>query len=439
MENRVIEGKWWIAGTENEESGNLVCDEKGWNLKLNGTFQQQSDDDLKQVLSRPRPRFISPSTENTILGITKDGKPITLEYFPAKSSSVFLVGRGYNSEAYLVHRFFENAHFPDPKGITFKRVLVKIPFLFEWFGRSMVDVQREYNDDGSAKEVRFICKPGSKTPIGTVGDMSLSLRAFATMPFLPSKDVSITQEAELVIESTGAAEISYDDIRTTILTFRDFLTVATGMHISVKSIVGITHHNEEHFDGKTFNPEVVIHDRFFETDSIQEASARPNSINFTFNELAGNSDTILKNWFQASQKFKDVFNVYFSTLAVPNLNLRNKFASVISAIEGLMRISDPTLRTERSLWKIINALQDLIKPYGILFATNEIELLVNTRDKFAHIELTDPTRKPLDDYQLYDATAKLCAMLEIAVLCDLGFDAQTLSNIAQRKIAEAKR
>jgi hypothetical protein len=64
---------------------------------------------------------------------------------------------------------------------------------------------------------------------------------------------------------------------------------------------------------------------------------------------------------------------------------------------------------------------------------------VNTRDRFAHIELTDPTRKPLDDYQLYDATAKLCAMLEIAVLCDLGFDTQTLSNIAQRKISEAKR
>lgn len=439
MENRIIEGKWWVAGTENEESGNLVCDEKGWNLKLNGTFKQQSDEDLKQALSQQRPRFISPSTENTILGITKDGKPITLEYFPAKSSNIFLVGRGYNSEAYLVHRFFENAHFSDPKAITFKRVSVKFPFLFEWFGRSMVDVQREYNADKSPKEVRFICTPGSKTSIGAMGNMSLALRAFATMPFFPSKNVSIVQEAELVIESTDATEIPFDDIRTTILTLRDFLTVATGLHISVQSIVGFTDSNKEDFDGKTFNPEVVIHDRFFETDEIQETSIRPNFMNFTFSELAGNSDTILKNWFQASQKFKDVFNVYFSTLAVPNLNMRNKFMGVIAAIEGLMRISDPKLRTERSLATIIIALQDLIKPYGILFATNEIELLVNTRDKFAHIELTDPTRKPLDDYQLYDPTEKLCAMLEIAVLCDLGFDAQTLSNIAQRKIAEAKR
>lgn len=439
MENRVIEGKWWIAGTENDESGNLVCDEKGWNLKLNGTFQQQSDKDIKHVLSQQRPRFISPSTENTVLGITKDGKPITLEYFPAKSSNLFLVGRGYNSEAYLVHRFFENAHFPDPKAITFKRVLVKFPFLYEWFGQSMVDVERDHNEDGSAKEVRFVCKPGTKTPIGIVGDMSLALRAYATMPFFPAKNISITQEAELIIESTGTSEIPLEDIRATIITFRDFLTVATGLHISVKSIIGFTDSNKEHFpDGKTYNPEVLIRDRFFENDGIQ-ADIKPNSLNFTFSELAGNADTILKNWFQASQKFKDVFNVYFSTLAVPNLNLRNKFASIIAAIEGLMRISDPSLRTERSLFKIINALQDLITPYGILFATNEIELLVNTRDKFAHIELTDPTRKPLDDYQLYDATAKLCAMLEIAVLCDLGFDAQTLSNIAKRKIAEAKR
>lgn len=439
MENRVIEGKWWVAGTENEESGNLVCDEKGWNLKLNGTFQQQSDDDLKQVLSRPRPRFISPSTENTILGITKDGKPITLEYFPAKSSNIFLVGRGYNSEAYLVHRFFENAHFSDPKAISFKRVLVKFPYLFEWFGQSMVDVQRDHNADGSPKEVRFVCTPGSKKSIGTIGNMSLALRAFATMPFFPSKNVSIVQDAELVIESANATEIPFEEIRSTILTFRDFLTVATGLHISVQSIAGFTDSNKEEFDGKTFHPEVVIHDRGFETDGFQEASTRPNFMNFTFNELAGNSDTILKNWFQASEKFKDVFNVYFSTLAVPNLNLRNKFIGIISAIEGLMRISDPSLRTERSLATIITALQDLIKQYGILFASNEIELLVNTRDKFAHIELTDPTRKPLDDYQLYDATAKLCAMLEIAVLCDLGFDAQTLTNIAQRKIAEAKR
>jgi hypothetical protein len=135
--------------------------------------------------------------------------------FPAKSSNIFLVGRGYNSEAYLIHRFFENAHFSDPKAITFKRVLIKFPFLFEWFGQSMVDVQRDYNADGSPKEARFVCTPGSKKSIGTIGNMSLALRAFATMPFFPSKNVSIVQEAELVIESTGASEFSFDELRTT--------------------------------------------------------------------------------------------------------------------------------------------------------------------------------------------------------------------------------
>ncbi len=438
MEKRVIEGRWWIAGTEKDVSGKLVCDEKGWNLELNGTFSDQPDEEIKQTLAQPRPRFISPTKENTILGITKDGKPITLEYFPDKSSSVFLIGRGYNSDTYLIRRFFENANFPDPKQITFKKVLIKFPYLFEWSGQSMVEMQREYDGKSGAKEIRFICRPSEKTVLGSVGDLSLALHTYATMPFFPQKEIPIVQETELIIESTTATELSLDEIRTAIVTFKDFLAIAIGLDVSIQSVIGFTDSNKEELPGgEVFHPEVIVHDKFIDPDKMAARKLRRDLMNFSFSDLGGDAEKILKNWYQKSQDLKDVFNLYFTTLATQNLNLRNKFLGAVSAIEGFVR-NDQNMRSA-NLKSILNAIHDSVKQHGILFTVDEIALIVNTRDKFLHIELTDPSRKTLDDYELYDATEKLCAMFEIAILSDLGFGQQALSAIAKRKISVAKR
>ncbi|MDD2778080.1 MAG: hypothetical protein PHI16_04205 [Methanocellales archaeon] len=438
MPKRVIEGRWWIAGTDKDAPGSLICDEKGWNLELNGTFSDQSDEEKKKVLTQPHPRFISPTTEKTILGITKDGKPITLEYFPDKSATIFLSGRGYDSDTYLIRRFFENAHFPNPKQITFKKVLVKFPYLFEWFGQSMVEMQREYDSKGGAKEVRFICKPGGISKLGSVNNLSFALSTYATMPFFPQKEIPIMQETELIIENTTMTELSLEDVRTAIISFRDFLAVAIGLDIAIQSVVGFTDSNREELDvGKVFHPEVVIHDKFIDPDKLAARKLRRDFMNFTFSDLSGGAEAILKNWYQKSQDLKDVFNLYFTTLATPNLNLRNKFLGAISAIEGFVR-NDPTM-LNATLTPILESMHNSIRVLGTLFTANEIVLITNTRNKLSHIELSDPTKQTLNDYELYDATEKLCAMFEIALLSDLGFSSQSLSTIAKRKISAATR
>lgn len=55
--------------------------------------------------------------------------------------------------------------------------------------------------------------------------------------------------------------------------------------------------------------------------------------NFTFNDVKEDFWNILKIWFDNTEKFKTIYNLYYATLQNKNLHLENQFLNLIQAIE----------------------------------------------------------------------------------------------------------
>jgi hypothetical protein len=104
-----------------------------------------------------------------------------------------------------------------------------------------------------------------------------------------------------------------------------------------------------------------------------------------------------------------------------------------------VRLTNPALKSERDLAKIIEFLQASQKAHGFLFGSDQFELIKNTRDKYLHVQLTNPSRKILDETRLRGVISRLSALLELCILSDLGFEGGSLKLIAERKFKNAKR
>lgn len=427
--NLSIEGKWWFSDNDSiVVPGTLLIgvDHK-YELELNGAFALKTPAQLQAAMSG-KTGFIAPDTERSIQGLSKNGKPITLEYLPIKGSHI--VFSGYNSESYPVTRIFENVHFDDPKNITFRKMYVTFPHLYEWFG--LTPLRCEYVPNSNGKDIRsmsLICEPQGKIPLATVGNFTLSLNISVHFPFGVTEQIPIRQNTSLIVESTDGSDLPYADFLEIIFSFRELLTLGLGKDTTITSLVGFTSRNEIPLpDGTKHGADVIIHDRF-ESAPPAEKPLRPDEMHFTFQDIRGIGDAVLSDWVNRSQESKDACNLYFSTVAVPDLNLRNEFLNIISALEGYYRFK---YRQDDTLIDVLTTLH-ANEGKGRIFQGDDLEKIKNTRHKFTHV-LPLRGQPLLTDHELYDCTKKLNVLLEICILSEIGLGQVKLEAIIQQKL-----
>lgn len=427
--SRSIEGQWWFSDNNAVVvPGTLqINDNHKYTLELNGAFALETTADLQAAMSG-QTGFISPDTKKTIQGRSKNGKPVTLEYLPIKGSHI--VFSGYNSESYPATRVFENVHFDDPKDITFKKMYVTFPHLYEWFG--LTPLRCEYEPHPNGKDIRrmsLICEPHGKIPLAKVGNFTLSLIISVHFPFGVTEQIPIKQNTSFIIETTDGSDVPYADFLEIIFSFRELLTLGLGRHVAITSLVGFTSVNEAPLpDGTKHGAEVIIHDRF-ESSSPDEKSLRQDEMHFTFQDIRAIGDAVLGNWINRSQECKDACNLYFSTVAVPDLNLRNAFLNIISALEGYYRFK---YRKDDSLINVLTALH-ANEGKRKLFQGDDLEKIKNSRHKFTHV-LPLKGQPLLTDHELYDCTEKLGILLEICILTEVGLEQAKLDSLIDRKL-----
>ncbi len=427
--NRSIEGQWWFSDNDSVViPGTLqINSDHKYTLELNGAFALKTTAELQAAMSG-NTGFISPDTEKTILGISKGGKPISLEYLPVKGSHI--VFSGYNSESYTITRIFENAYFDDPKNITFKKLYVTFSHLYDWFGMSPLHCEHESGANGKGiRRSSLICEPQEKIPLAKVDNFLLSLLTTVYFPLWVTEKIPIKQNTMLIIETADGSEVPYSDFLKIIFSFRELLTLGQGRDAVITSLVGLTSLNETPLpDGKKFGPEVIIHDRF-ESQPLEEKALRPDEMHFTFQDIKSSSDTIFSNWTKRTQESKDACNLYFSTIAVPDLNLRNEFLNTISALEGYYRFKYQKDDDLIDKLTTMNTNEGRNK----MFQGDILEKIKNSRHKFTHV-LPLKGQPLLNDYELYDCTKKLIILLEICILSEVGLDTQKLDAIINRKL-----
>jgi ApeA-like protein len=114
------QGHWWLAGTDGDKvPGILKFDpDAGATLDLLGSLEGL-------------PGAIDPLEPEIILGISSDGRHITLQD-SGKTWGNLAIGSGFSTSTFAVNTIFVGEHFDRAEDVGFERLVVKYLHLDAW-------------------------------------------------------------------------------------------------------------------------------------------------------------------------------------------------------------------------------------------------------------------------------------------------------------------
>jgi hypothetical protein len=449
MENFEYKGLWWLPERPTKTvTGTLrYTSSEGIVLELVGSFK-----DIKDVGNMLSPEII--------LGITSDGKPITLYKCFEKSSE--LNSPGFQTSLFHVNLVFVGAYFQDAKDIKFKSMSVYYSYLDQWVDISGFKI--ECLGQGKESVIKYKQPELIRADISDTLTLAIIFKATGCCDPLFLKQINIKQKTEIKIEVSE--DTSFEELKKIIYHIRNFLTIATMKSVQVLNIKGTTKINEEMIDNEVYRPPVEILYRQLGMPEGQEI-LHPSEMFFTFNDISDRFEYFLKNWFEKSKLLEPVYNLYFATLHNPHMYLESKFLSLVQAIEPFHQymyegkyLSDeeykPIYNTlvnaipketqkelkdrlkeylrygnEFSLRKrmkdIINRYRDVVDIF-IKDSKSFIEKVVNTRNYLIHRNRL-LGKDAASGKELYHLTQKLRICLEACLLGELGFNLHEIRDL----------
>ncbi len=454
MENFEYKGLWWLPERpENTVTGTLrYTSSEGILLELVGSFNE-----IKDV-----GKMLSPEI---ILGISSDGKPITL-YKCFEKSSV-LSSPGLQTSLFYVSLVFVGAHFQDAKDIKFNSMSVYYSYLDEWVDIS--GFKKEYLGQGKELVIKFQLPEPIRADISDTLTLAIIFKATECCDPFFLKQINIKQKAEIKIEVSE--DTSFEELEKIIYHIRNFLTIATMKSVQVLNIKGTTKINEEMIDNEVCRPPVEILYRQLGMPEGQE-TLHSSEMFFTYTDISDRFEYFLKNWLKDSTLLEAVYNPYFAMLYNPRMYIEDRFLNLVKAIESFHKykydgkylpdeeykpIYEALINTipkeaqkdlkdkleeylrygnEFSLRKRMKHIIDKYRDVVDIFIKDRksfIEKVVNTRNYLIHRnwQLREHTAS---GEELYHLTQKLRICFETCLLSQLGFNSLEIRNLFIRHL-----
>ncbi len=447
METFEYKGIWWLADRPEEKaSGTLkYTPAEGAILDLIGSFK-----DIKDFNNMLKPEII--------LGISSDGKPITLYKCFEKSSARSY--RGLLTSSFYANLVFVGAHFQDAKDIKFKSMSVYYSYLDEWVGISGFEIKQLW--EGKGVVIRYKLPEPIRADISD--KLGLEINFHAIGPNFPFFQINIEQKTEIKIITSE--DTSFEDYRKLIFQIRNLLTLATMQSVQVLNIRGTTKANQEMIDDEVYYPPTEI---FYKQLYIPQENQKlhRSEMLFSFRDISDKFEYFLKNWFENLGLFEPVYDLYFATLHNPHMYIGNKFLNLVQAIETFHRyryggkyLSDEEYKLiyntlinaipkgaqkelkerleeyisygnefslRKRMKKIIDIYQDLLN-FFIEDRKSFIEKVVNTRNYLTH-HSEDLKERAVKGEDLYYLTQKLKICLETCLLNEMGFSLKNIRHL----------
>jgi hypothetical protein len=447
-ENFTLKGNWFLPDrSEIMVVGALTFEfDKGTKLELLGSLSDTSSKTIETDI---------------ILGLTTDGKQITLYKCYESSRTISLPGQ--LTSIWTIIFTIEGGHFATKEDLTFHSIATSFHNLNEWlaisgFKTSPPDyvkhkskisytlpkpINFDINNDVSG-QFNFEFKPPS---IGFNYEISLKQRA---------RYIVITKEKELGIEQL----LDY------MSNFQNFLTLGTyeasfPLEIKLKSKV-VT----EEINGKNY----PINYNLFYNVSLSPYSNRPKILwefMFNYRDIKRNYKKIIKKWYHNYNEIEPVLNLLMETFYQRGNFNANKFLNMAQALETFhRRRRKNNVLTEKQHKKRITEINKSIpKRYRDFinekllhsnepslhmrldmlfqeFNTKTFSKIVSDKDKF--IKQTKDSRnyythydvkmekKALKRADLFYLTERLKVILVSAVLRETGFSYDLIENLLER-------
>lgn len=313
-----LKGYWWLPDCEEAKlTGTLTySQDEGAILDVVGLFDEEKTKPTKDL--------------SIILGVTQQGKPVTLYKCIVKSWSYPLVGLG--GSRYLAHFVFEGVHFQSVENIKFHELRGSYTDLDSWVGIYGFTIEQDYAD----KKTKITYKlPESKNyDIGDTFEVGINFTSRGPNYSIVQTDVTISQNVYLSVKSKNV-DINFHAIFDLLNKFLYLLQFGVQRIPYTISLLGFSKENqEEGSDGKIYYPQINIY--FIPIEPIENRKERiPQEFLYTFADLS--SEQIV-TWFTVFNKYETIIHLYRSLFYKDRLFIDTKFLNIVQSLESLHSI-----------------------------------------------------------------------------------------------------
>lgn len=455
-----IKGYWWLPETPEHQISGVLTFSPGESilLELMGTLNDLANHVLTQR------DFINPEI---ILGVSVDGKPITLQKCTQISGSAGMTG--ISISGFSPSFVYDGVHFSNGEQSKFRELSIGFLNLDEWFSKSAFSTK-------SQNSTSLIVTYEQPRPIKTtVEDYHFDFAVFGPNS---SQDhfthVHVSQNARINIGSD--TEKSIDEFQPYVRHIQNFLTLAISKPTFITKITGFTESAKEEGTDTFYYPVNI----FYHATSWKPTSVKVSYFEMIFRlpDVEEQLEKILTSWISKAEIIKPVYDLYFSALYNPSIYQEFQFLSLAQAIETYHRqiykgkyqpdeifmdgtykdlvaaiptdissdfrssLKDGKLRyaNEYSLRKRIHLLgEHLTEQINISFMADKklrgifAEKVTDTRNYFTHYspELKDKAAK--SGQELRDLIHKLRFILQICFLEELGFSFDKIRELFRKR------
>ncbi len=420
MDNILYEGKWWLPEfSENKIVWFLIKDDWVFTLDLHWHLKEEQNK-FKSLLWwwGYKKAFIN--------WVTKGGEKISLYWYINIRSSSNIAWDWYDTEAYRVYHIFYWIHIEKESDINIKKISFTFDWLFEWIWEWRVNFEMtKYNDK----------KYYSKWILDIWDDNIINI-------WKVNNNFSIEFEKEYSLKSN---DVFFDKLENRHRIFKSLTLDQYSRIVLSYKIVSSFEDVLSDIENIRKLYSLIIWKSIYLTDFLSKIWKK-NNIELSFDKsiIKGKGDNekgnilfnycdlwkdnlnkIFKKWFWCTEKYKLIFNIYFSTIENKWLHLENYFLNLIQTLEWYYYI-----KFWRE-WKII--LHDKIKKISenIDYVIWDKKYIVTCRNILSHWD--DRSKIYENMNRFYHKTLELKLLLELSIIKDLVNDRDLFYKIKKHR------
>ncbi|HNC01689.1 MAG TPA: hypothetical protein PLS71_25840 [Leptospiraceae bacterium] len=314
-----IKGYWWLPELEEIKLPGILTfsQEDGASLEIVGVFDLKKPEPIKQP--------------SIILGVTQQGKPITLYKCVVTAWTYPIVGLGSGGGRYRAHFVFEGVHFTQDKKIKFNKLCGSYTDLDAWVGIYGFDINWDNSDEKVITNIRYEKPKSLFFDIGEDFEVGINFSSQGPKKSIIQTEATITQQAYLFVKSKNS-EIGFEDMFVKLNTFTYLVQFAIQRIPYPLRVFGFSKENQEELsEDKFFYPEINIYYAPVEPITNQKEKL-PQEFLYTFKDLSANQISL---WFTSFQKHETIIHLYRSLFYSNRLFIDTKFLYITQSLESL--------------------------------------------------------------------------------------------------------
>jgi len=424
-------GLWWLPSNEEEQlPGTLTITKGEASLELLGHFGHE-------ILLETETEKVSSGNlaeQPRILGLTSDGKRVTLEGHVSAPYTEHFPGipvATYTRAVTLIGK-----HLAEGEEIGFDEIAIRASDLNAW--TQVFALQGKYRrrmgrQPFTRGAVGFDVPDDIEIPLARGEKASIKFVVHGEGLYLPSDRASLTQTATLHLRFARLA--SLQQVFERVGQIRNFLSLAIGRPVAILSVTGFQN------DYLRERPRVAMPIELLwgikHNPDPPKKARQPHEMLFTLPEASPDISTVMKHWFAKQARLRPAFNLFFGIRYHPDIYLEVRFLVFAQAVETY----DYRRRRKPGSWTLAERMADVLarcqtaskKIVGPTLGDRDafIKLFKDSRNYYTHYN-PKLEKKAATGAALLLLTVQLQAIIEMSLLRELGFTRRAIDQVMSR-------